>query len=362
MALRTYPTTGPYARLVTCARLPRSRCQSIIVIGFRALSVRENKVRWCPRSNRRLMSAGLKIMHGDINQEYDIHPPSPEKAREWMTVLSAAGMEYRVSRFVNEWTLHIASDERVIATEEIAAYEAANLDWPPAILHDEEFPEEHESWAPGLAAIIPLAWYLWLGPYDGSNPVLAAGANLSERFMAGEWWRVITALTLHSGIVHLSGNLLCLVLAGTVVCRAFGGGIGLLAILASGILGNVATAWLFPSFVPSVGASTACFGAIGCLCSHRAVLHWRRYGRFFSIWNRTWVPIAAGLALLGILGSGPNSDLAAHVLGFASGLLITIPLARIDTHRVPEWSQMGMQMIALLVILVAWQFAFFSVS
>jgi membrane associated rhomboid family serine protease len=301
-------------------------------------------------------------MHRDLNQEYDIHPPSPEKAREWMTVLSAAGMEYRVSRFMREWTIHVASGERVAVTEEIAAYEAANLGWPPATTHEEEFPEEHRTWAPGLAAVIPLVWYLWLGPYSANSPAMVAGANLSQGVMAGEWWRVITALTLHSGIVHLAGNLLCLVLAGTVVCRAFGGGVGLLAILASGAIGNLATVILFPSVVPSVGASTACFGAIGCLCAHRAVLHWRRYRRFFSIWNRTWVPIAAGLALLGMLGTGPNSDVAAHALGFLAGVLITIPLARIDTHRLPEWSQMGMQMIALLAILVAWQFAFFSVN
>lgn len=301
-------------------------------------------------------------MHHDLNQEYDIRPPSPGKAREWMTVLSAAGMEYRVSRFLNEWTIHVASGDRVQATEEIAAYEAANLDWPPGIAEDEEFPKEHETWAPGLAALIPLLWYIWLGPYSGTSPVLAAGANLSERVMAGDWWRVVTALTIHSGIVHLAGNILCLVLAGTVVCRAFGGGLGLLTILASGILGNTATVLLLPSVVPSVGASTACFGAIGCLCAHRAVMHWNRYGRFFSIWNRTWVPIAAGLALLGLLGTGPNSDLAAHALGFVAGILLTIPISRIDTHRLPEWTQMGMQMIALLVILAAWQFAFFSAS
>ena len=67
----------------------------------------------------------------------------------------------------------------------------------------------------------------------------------------------------------------------------------------------------------SVGASTAVFGAVGVLAALRAVMERRLDPR------RTLIPVAAGLGLLSMLGTaGENTDLWAHLSGFAAGLTL----------------------------------------
>lgn len=302
-------------------------------------------------------------MFRDLNQEYEIRPPNGEKAREWATALSAAGLDHHVRHVRGSVFIMVHSDDRVAATEEIAAYEADNFDWPPAGLEQEEALQgEHSTWAHVWCATALLAIYAWLGPFDPAAPALVAGAADADAILHGEWWRTITALTLHSGPVHLLGNMLSLFLLGGLVCRAFGGGVGILLLLATGVLGNTATAFVTGPGHLSVGASTGCFGALGSLAAHRAVAHRIRFGGGFRIRlrNRTWIPIAAGLALLGMVGSGPQSDLVAHLFGFLAGILLTLPLCRLDTHRLPDWTQMGLQMVCLLLVLLAWKAAFYT--
>lgn len=302
-------------------------------------------------------------MRHDVNQEYIVYPPDNRKADEWITALLAAGITFRTTEVDGRCQIHVASNDRVIATEEIAAYEADNLDWPPPGYREPvAVPAPHGTWAHIGGVLLVAGWYAWLGPFRADSPVLAAAAAQSAGVLRGEWWRVVTALMTHAGIDHIAGNVLCLYLFARAVCRLLGGGVGWALILASGILGNLLTALIFRTGHVSVGASTACFGAVGILCGCQAVRNLRHYGGVFSVWNRTWIPIGAGLGLLTMLGLGPNSDLAAHAFGFAAGIALSIPIGYVDTQRLPPWLQPALQLACLLIVLLAWRAAFLAAT
>ena len=81
----------------------------------------------------------------------------------------------------------------------------------------------------------------------------------------GEWWRAVTALTLHLDQAHLLGNLLFGVAIGFLAGRAFGPGIAWASILAAAAVANYADMLISPSTHRAVGASTAVFAALGLL-------------------------------------------------------------------------------------------------
>lgn len=67
----------------------------------------------------------------------------------------------------------------------------------------------------------------------------------------------------------------------------------------------------------SIGASTAVFAAVGLLATLN-MLHFRQ-----SLWRRWPLPVAAALGLLALLGTGgENTDVGAHLFGFAAGTVI----------------------------------------
>lgn len=127
-----------------------------------------------------------------------------------------------------------------------------------------------------------------------------------------QWWRLVTALTLHADVVHLTGNV---VLGGGIIhllCKVLGTGLGWSLIFSAGICGNFLNVVLRHKQHLSVGFSTAVFGAVGILCGLEIVRRRK--------WQGMLLALGAGLGLLAMLGtSGEQVDLGAHFWGFAVG-------------------------------------------
>jgi rhomboid protease GluP len=158
----------------------------------------------------------------------------------------------------------------------------------------------------------------------------ALGRNEVAAVRDGQWWRAVTALTLHADVPHLVGNLVFGAGFGFLVGQLLGNGLGWLAILTAGSLGNLAGAWIRPLHQSSLGASTAVFAAIGVLVA--AAL--RLAGRADRGRLQRWAPLPLGLALLGYLGTaGERTDLLAHVLGLLTGIILGLPLTRPERPR-----------------------------
>ena len=184
------------------------------------------------------------------------------------------------------------------------------------------------------------------------------GAIDAARVKSGEWWRAITALTLHVDGPHLAANLGAGVWFGYLAGRQLGSGVTwLLAVLGAG-LANLLESLLGPASHHSVGASTAVFTVLGILAAYS----WRERFRYPQRWARRWAPLVAGVILLGWMGSeGEHTDVVAHVAGFVVGtllgVLVAVPRVRRLLATVPQWATGA---AALGLVVVAWTFALTS--
>jgi len=279
---------------------------------------------------------------------------SPAEARRWGQVLAARRIPCRTEQTAGGFRLLVPPALYAAALEELRLFEEENRNWPPP-----EPPTVERGGSPlaPLSVLILLATFhnltlLDLHLFGFSSPDWAALGNAhAGQILAGQWWRPLTALTLHSDGAHLLGNIALGAPFVILLCRDLGSGLAWTLILASGALGNLANALLQLPDHRAVGASTAVFGAIGLI----AALSLMRQRHQLS-W-RPLLPVAAALALLALLGTGgEGTDLGAHLFGFASGfslgLLIVLPLAR--RGRPGPWGNRLLALASALAVLCSW--------
>jgi len=269
---------------------------------------------------------------------------------EFGLVLDAKGLEYDRVEADGVWVLLVAPAVAEVANEELARYAAERSP-------RREMPAPFVPFAgSGIGAAV-YAFVLIFTAYCAGIESFGinwfdAGALESKAGAAGEWWRALTALTLHLDQEHLLGNLLFGVGIGVLAGRMFGPGFAWLSILLSGAAGNYIDMLVSPSWHRAVGASTALFAALGLLAGfgwgQRLNLRARRLYR--------WAPLFAGVCLLALLGAGnEHVDVLGHVLGFVSGTVLGWTFARAGLPRSRGVAfQMATGAIALFLLCAAW--------
>ncbi|KAL3937484.1 MAG: hypothetical protein SGBAC_007421 [Bacillariaceae sp.] len=100
----------------------------------------------------------------------------------------------------------------------------------------------------------------------------AGGMNAKEMIVKGSWWRLVSATSLHGGILHYLANDLVIYFLGRMIEINHGVAAFFLVYFLSSITGNVLSA-LFNPGPTSVGASGAVFGLIGA-CMADVVVNW----------------------------------------------------------------------------------------
>jgi rhomboid protease GluP len=248
-----------------------------------------------------------------------------ERIEAWSLVLGAQGIPHRLRRSGWGRGLLVPADRLEEALAALRLYEEENRDWPP--------PPPAAAGVSGvrgsLAVLLLLAVFYHVTTLRidafGHRPIdwLALGSNNAARVLDGQWWRLVTALTLHADVLHLFGNILIGGVLVVLLCGVFGPGLGWTLLLVSGILGNLASAVAQGPSHNAVGASTALFGAIGVLAGQTA------FGGRRGVPRGRFLPLAAGAALLGLLGTGgERTDLGAHLFGFLFGIALGLPAGR----------------------------------
>lgn len=139
----------------------------------------------------------------------------------------------------------------------------------------------------------------------------------------GDWWRLLTPMILHGGLLHVFFNSYILFIYGPDVEQSFGTRRFVAIYLISGFLGG-ASSYAFSSCnILGVGASGAIFGIVGALL---VFLYRRRGSAMLSRYmNGILFFIIANLVLGQII---PNIDNYAHLGGLAGGLLLGAALDR----------------------------------
>jgi rhomboid protease GluP len=158
----------------------------------------------------------------------------------------------------------------------------------------------------------------------GPEEMIALGANFAPLTCGGQPWRLVTAMFLHFGVVHLAMNMVCLYQVG-IVERVLGRAQYLALYVAAGLVGGLASLAMHALAV-GAGASGAVFGMFGALF---AVMIVRRKRIELGAWRRTMRSLGTFFAINLVFGlSQREIDLAAHVGGLAGGFVGAFVLAK----------------------------------
>ena len=136
-----------------------------------------------------------------------------------------------------------------------------------------------------------------------------------------QWFRFITPIFLHGGIVHFLLNMILQMRTGFALERQWGSARMALIYMFSGVGGFIFSA-IFIGTTPAVGASGSLYGLLACVLID-LIRNWKIIKKPIREFILTVVQI--GLALL--LGTLPAVDNFAHVGGFMFGILFGLLFA-----------------------------------
>lgn len=287
------------------------------------------------------------------NEPGSFQTDNAQVALEWCAVLASQKIDFELSREGDEWQFSISPANFANAEKNITEYESERglfdrqiqeIDTPPKPL------ELANSLPFVICSLFLLLFYGITGPVSMKSHFFDQGIlNPKAVYKQGEWWRAITALTLHADLPHVLGNCIFLTIFATIAGMKIGPGLAVFMILLTGVLGNCSNLVLFgASSYSSLGASTAVFGALGII-SMLSMLNRKKDIKF-----KKWVPLAAGAAILAFTGSSSGSDLAAHLFGFLWGVGAGAVLSRFQGEKNNFYLQGIFYIAAFALVYFAW--------
>lgn len=174
----------------------------------------------------------------------------------------------------------------------------------------------------GIIAVNVLVFILMI--IDGAGMMepngyvhLKWGSNFAPLTLSGDWWRLLSNVFIHFGVIHIAMNMYCLYTVGIYLEPMLGKIRYLSAYLCTGVLASVVSLWWHNDPVNSAGASGAVFGV---------------YGVFLALLTSNLIPKRARTALLQnigvfvafnlLYGLKGGIDNAAHIGGLLTGIAI----------------------------------------
>jgi rhomboid protease GluP len=173
-----------------------------------------------------------------------------------------------------------------------------------------------------------------------------------------QYWRLITPMFLHAGLIHLAFNSYALYLLGFMVEDAFGKAQFVALYFIAGFLASVVSFAFGPIGEVGVGASGAIFGLLGAWVA----FNYRRRTSPMASANLRWALMLIGLNV--ILGfSIPGIDWRAHFGGLVAGVLLGAVLEGFGPRTIqPLVRVIGViVLVAVGIALTAWRVATFPV-
>jgi rhomboid protease GluP len=152
-----------------------------------------------------------------------------------------------------------------------------------------------------------------------SEQILRWGGNYGPLTIGGQWWRLITAMFIHLGLLHLLVNMWCLYHLGTLAEQIYGGPSVLSLYLLTGVAGGIASLMKNPSIL-SAGASGAVFGLAGAVIVTLCLGKLPAPPRELKVLLLSLIAFAGYNLTFGFIRGGVDNG--AHVGGLVSGLVI----------------------------------------
>jgi len=264
-------------------------------------------------------------------------------------VLSSLQIPYQLIDDGTSYALVVPAAYSAQAVNELQLYDEENPPVRPSPVRRADYQDP----VPGLVGyVLVICIVAGMAGYSffQSNWVVAGRVD-GELIRNGELWRLFTALTLHSSVKHLLGNIVFGVFFGLFAGRLLGSGVAWLAIVLAAATGNAFNTLLLESSHRSIGASTAVFAALGIVAGYV----WRGKLMNQDRWSNRYGPIVGGLALLMYTGTGgPNTDIGAHLLGFVCGFAAGMILIRFNAITKDSRTQLTAGAIAFGLVFSSW--------
>ena len=180
------------------------------------------------------------------------------------------------------------------------------------------------------------------------------GAMVPFLVATGEYWRLVTAMFLHVGVIHLLLNSWGLFLFGNLIESAFGSARFLAIYLVTGFFASAASFAFGEVTRVAAGASGAIFGLLGAWLAY----NWRRRELFMAQANLRGALLLIAINL--VLGfSVQGIDNTAHIGGLVAGVLAGLAAEGAGTRRVRTATRLAGLTLLLLagVALAGWRVA-----
>jgi rhomboid protease GluP len=209
---------------------------------------------------------------------------------------------------------------------------------------------------PGLMSLLGIG----VAGFPADVVVRALGAKDNERIAVyGEYYRFLTAMFLHGGLLHLGFNAYALYALGPEAERIYGTARFLALYFIAGLAGGIASYALNPS--PAVGASGAIFGLIGGLAAFYYVSR-RLLGEISRQQLGSLITVIMINLFIGF--STPVIDNTAHIGGLIGGAAVgwlLAPRFTIDERLYPPaivrrsepWAWPGALGLLILLVVLA---------
>ena len=260
-----------------------------------------------------------EIADGSSNRIEIRRSPTKRPVLDASLALSSEGVRHWIEFSGDDFLLTVEAVDAAKAGSVLEKYEAENDGYR---IEDPEVAPFDLHLSPALHLAIPAVFSFWATAEAWGHWMNVRGAAVAGRILghAGadvEWWRVLTATTLHADSEHFLGNMLSGYFIFNLLRRRCGPGTSMLLLTIAAALTNTVVAAISPSYYRSIGFSTVVFAGLGML----AAVETHFFPKGLRTGLRNFTPLLGAFFLAVMTGLGENADVKAHFIGFACGVL-----------------------------------------
>jgi membrane associated rhomboid family serine protease/Flp pilus assembly protein TadD len=176
---------------------------------------------------------------------------------------------------------------------------------------------------------------------------IAFGADYGPLTLNGQWWRLVTSMFVHFGIVHIGLNMWCLWNLGRAAEQLMGRASYLLAYFVTGIFSSIASVYWHPMGA-SAGASGAIFGMAGVLVSYVKL---KKTPAHLQINSKMLGSLGTFIAYNLAFGALPGISNAAHIGGLVTGLAVGAALPAAGASETARRTRLSLIAIFSAIVL-----------
>jgi rhomboid protease GluP len=173
------------------------------------------------------------------------------------------------------------------------------------------------------------------------------GANFGPLTVSGQWWRLLTCVFVHGGLLHIGFNMWCLWSLGRIAESVYGHWTFAGVYLISGVAASLASLIWNPSIL-SVGASGAIFGIAGALIASFYLGEFSLPRAALSGTLRSVVVFVGYNLFFGAVIA--RTDNAAHIGGLLMGLLLGALIAKVAPGHDDFLRRIGVLLVGALIV------------